>query len=327
MTDGTEWCYASGVVAVLEASLLTPRAVAELAEGAAVAAELLAAARRSPAYADAPASADDPLRAAAGLESALVGFVRRFVGQCPDERVADVFLIEYDLRDLSNLLKSEHCGVERRPVELSRLAEEGVDGFLASAPPFARVAEAAAEAGKDGRLHPSAIDLMMDGAFIEMLPGLTESLRSAVVDRWAAARGESAAVLAVVRARASGVDPADIHSHLLGRLAAGSKLAPLADAEPADVGKVVAGLLPAGLGGEFDAAAGAAAVQALAGRLDNELERILDPARYVAFGPERVFRYLWQLFRENRNLRAALGGLAGRIEHGLVVGSMRGADV
>jgi len=327
LTDGTEWCYPSGVVAVLETSLLTPRAVAELAEGAAEAGELLAAARRSPAYADAPAPAGDPLRAAAGLESALAGFVRGFAAECPDERVADVFLIEYDLRDLSNLLQSRHCGVERRPVELSRLAEEGVDEFLASAPPFARVAEAAAEAGKDGQPHPSAIDLMMDGAFIEILPGLTDPLRSAVVDRWAAARGEFAALLAVVRARMSGVDAADIHSHLLGHVAAGAKLAPLADADPADLGKVVDELLPAVLGGGFDASAGAAAVQALAGQLDNELGRILEAARYTAFGPGRVFRYLWQLFRENRNLRAALGGLAGRIEHRLVAESMRGADV
>lgn len=324
MTDGTEWCYPSGIVAVLEASLLTPRAVAELAEGAG---ELLGTARRSPVYADVSPSSDDPLRAAAGLESALVGFVRRFVRQCPDERVADVFLIEYDLRDLSNLLKSRHCGIERRPVELSRLAEDGADEFLASVPPFARVAEAVAKAGKDEQLHPSTIDLMIDGAFIEMLPRLTESLGSAVVDRWARARDKFAAVLAVIRARMSGVDPADIHSHLLGRLATGAELTPLADAEPADVGKVVAGLLPAELADGFDASAGAAAAQALAGRLDNELERILETARYVAFGPERVFRYLWQVFRENRNLRAALGGLAGRIEHKLVVESMRGADV
>ena len=71
---------------------------------------------------------------------------------------------------------------------------------------------------------------------------------------------------------------------------------------------------------------GAGALQDLAARFDVLLEQTLAPARYVAFGAERVFAYLWQLFRENRNLRAALGGFAGRIEPELVVQSIRGEN-
>ena len=62
MTDPTDWCYPSGIVAVLETFLLTPRAVGELMGSAPSYGELLSRARRSPVYA--AVSASD---AAAGL--------------------------------------------------------------------------------------------------------------------------------------------------------------------------------------------------------------------------------------------------------------------
>lgn len=329
MTDPTDWCYPSGIVAVLETFLLTPRAVGELMGSAPSYGELLSRARRSPVYAAVSASdADDPMHVAAELEATLVDYVRHFVRECPDERIADALLIEYDLRDLANHLKSRYCDAERRSVALSGLPEEGIDEFLAEAPRLARIALAVAEANEAGDSPISAftIDLMMDGAFIGMLPELTAPLGSPVIDEWAGERQRFTAIEAVVRARMSGAGPSEINDHLVSRLPARFGLAALAEVELDGIRRALLELLPAEIADRFDPSAGAGSIQALAARLDSALARILQPCRYVAFGPERVFAYLCELFRENRNLRAALGGCAGRIEPGLVALSMRGAN-
>jgi len=307
MMDPTDWCYPSGVTAVLETFLLTPRAVAELAD----ADELLSRARRSPVYAGVhvPEGAD-PMQIAAALESALVAYIRPFAQDCPERQIADVFLTEYALRDVSNRLKSQYCAAERHPVELSSLSEEELDAFIAAEPLLSEITDTLAEAshGGPGPIAASTVDLMIDGAFIAMLPQLAEPLGSELVDRWAEARQRATATEAALRARIAGIEDSDVGEHLLGRLPPQTAAAVLAEAEA------------------FDSSGGPGSLQALAARHDAELGRILEPARYVAFGPERVFGYLWRLSGENRNLRAALGGFAGQIEPELVAQSMRGTD-
>lgn len=327
MTDPTDWCYPSGIVAVLETFLLAPRAVNELA-AAGSPDELVSRARRSPVYADlhVPES-NDPMQVAAAFEAALAEFVGSFAKQCPDKRLADIFLIEYDLRDLANYLKSKHCGVERRPVAMSRLPENDIEEFLAESPRLERIAGELARAAEtsDGPLDASTVDLMIDGALIGMLPELAEPLGSPLVDEWANERQRLAAVEAVARAKAAGVEAAPIQEHLLAHLPPGSDAAALADVELEDLGRAMSDLLPAEIVEGFDPSAGASSLQALATRIDAALERTLEPSRFVAFGAERVFGYLRRLFRENRNLRAALGGFAGRIEPELVALSLRGS--
>jgi len=328
VAESTDWCYPSGVAAVLETFLLPPRTVRELASASSPD-ELLSRARRSPVYADVHLSgAEDPMQAAEVIESALVGFVRSFVKQCPDDCVADVFLIEYDLRDLANHLKAVYCGAERRPVALSSLPEEYIDELIADLPRLAEIAQEVATLNEadEGPMRAFAVDLAVDGAFIGLLAELTAPLGSPLVDQWAEQRRNFASIEAVIRARASGAEPSEIHGILLRRLPRDASVRALADAEPDGVGKALAELVPAGVAAGFDGSGGAGALQELAARFDVLLEQTLAPARYVAFGAERVFAYLWQLFRENRNLRAALGGFAGRIEPELVVSSIRGEN-
>ena len=327
LTDPTDWCYPSGIVVVLETFLLPPRTVGELADSASPD-ELLSRARRSPVYAALHVSgADDPMQIAATLESALCDFLRSFARQCHDARITDTFLVEHDLRDLANYLKSKYCGVERRPVALSRVPEDGIEEFLAETPRLNRITAAVAEAGEmgEGPKHAATVDLVIDGALIGMMPELTAPLGSALVDRWASERQRFAAIEAVVRAKLAGIETAHIKDYVLGHMPPESAPTALAEAETADLRKALAALLPAEMADAFDPSEGASSLPTLAARLDSELDRVLEPARTVAFGPERVFRYLWQLVRENRNLRAALGGYAGKIRPELVAQSMRGA--
>ncbi|MFO7899286.1 MAG: V-type ATPase subunit [Planctomycetota bacterium] len=327
MRDEMDWGYASGVVAVLETFLLEPDAIADLAREAGSAEDVLGRARRSPVYADVAAGeAEDPMGAAEVLEAALVGYVRDFVTCCPTAAVADVFLIEHDLRDLANRLKAEHCGADRRPVELSRLPEDEIGDWLADRPRLAEIAAELAERGEAGEPIPAdRVDRMLDGAFIAMRPELTAPLGSPLVDRWARRSQEHVALVAVLRARHAGVDPADVRETLLDGVPGGDALAELAGAEGEELARALAERLPADAAEQFDPSAGAVSIQALEDRLDAELAWTLAPARYRPFGPERVFAYLWRLFRENRNLRAALGGLAGAIEPDLVRAALRGA--
>ncbi len=329
----SEWGYASGVVAALETSLLPPRGPGEPVTASPSAAELLSRVRRSPVYAGlAVGETEDAMHVAKLVESTLAHYARSFGRQCPDARIIDPFLVEYDFRDLSNYLKSKYAGAQRRPVALSRLPEDGVDAYLSglaqSGNPAERalagLSESVAVASQGGRLPAFTIDLMSDGALIRVWPGLVEPFRSPLLDAWAAARRRYGAIEAVVRARMSGIEAGAIREHLLSRAAAGPGLEALAESGMDILARVLGELVPPGPGESFDPSAGAVAVQRLAARFDAELERILEPAWHVPFGVERVFVYLWQSFRDSRNLRAVFGGFAGKISPELVACSLRG---
>ena len=327
MADATDWCYSSGVAAVLETFILPPRAVRELATTGSPD-ELVSRARRSPVYAHLSVfGSEDPILIAAAFESALGAFVRTFAKQCPDERIAHLFFLECDFRDLGNYLKSEHCGIQRRPVEMSHLPADHVDEFIANTPRFKKIADEVMHAPEmhDGSLDVAVVDLIIDGSLLGMLPELAEPLGSPLVTEWARERQRLIALEAVARAKLAGIDTVLIREHLLAHLRPDCDAVVLAEAELDDVRKVMADLLPPEMIEGFDPSAGASSLQTLSARIDAALEELLKPSRYVSFGAERVFGYLRRLFRENHNLRAALGGFAGRIEPELVAKSLRGA--
>jgi vacuolar-type H+-ATPase subunit C/Vma6 len=314
------------MAAVLETFLVDAGAMRELAEDGATA-DVLTVVRRGPVYADAPVAAPgDPLRVAADLEAALVTYVRWFVTQCPEPRVADLFLVPYDLRDLANGLKARHAGLERRPVELSDLPGGDLQPALAGRPRLAAVARDVDALAEGGELDAFAIDLIVDAAFIEALYELVRPLGSELVDRWVERRQQLAAVEAVLRAKAAGMDREAVQRHLLDRVSVGAELAALNEAESDQVVDALTQHLPAEAAEAWDASAGAESAQRLAARFDAILAELLEPARFVPAGPERVFRYLWHAFREHRDLRAVLGGQAGRLEPALVASALRGGD-
>ena len=329
--DLSDWCYPCGTVAVLEIHLLGAHAPGEPVGAPASPEELLARLRHSPVYAALHLPRHSrPMGVIDAVERALVAFVRGFVRLCPDPRVADAFLIDYDLRDLSNYLKATCCGTERRRVELSRLPEddEEIEAFVEGEPPLRAIAAALDHARRagDGSVTPHTVDLVVDGAYIAMIPELVAPLGSELLDAWARERQRFFAAGTVVRARLAGVEPAEIHDTLLWRMPPHCAAAELADVELGALRRTLADRLSPEAAADFDPAEGAPAMQRLVLALDAVLARVLAPARYVAFGPERVFRFLWQLFGENRNVRAALAGFGGQLEPELVALSMRGTN-
>jgi hypothetical protein len=310
------WCYASGVAAVIETFVLDAAELAELRAAGAGVDDILPRARRSPVYEDV-SPLDGPLAAARELEVAYVKYVRSYVGECPDARIADAFLAEYDFRDAANWLKAKHAGAERRPLELSSLPEDDIAGRVAESPllgPAASAVEAAAADAHEHGLPAARIDLMVDGAFIAAIPSLTEPMRNEWLGAWSRRRQTFAATAAVLRAKWAGVDPDELDARLLAWLADASGsagayaalLRTLAETEGDAFRRTLTQLVGPGLAAEYNPAAGAAAGPALRARLDDELTAMLEPARRTTYGPERVFAFLWSLARENRGLREAV---------------------
>ena len=302
MTNAADWCYPSGVAAVLETYVLPARTIAEF-DGSA--AELLSRVHQNPIYAHVHVP-DDPLAVASGMEAALVEFVQRFARECPAPEIADVFLAEYDFRDLGNLLKSRHCGITRRAAMFSQIPAGDAESFVDDRPLLAGAAATVdrAAAATHGRLLPELVDIILDGAFIAALPALVRPLQSPLIDTWAARRQQLLAVEGAFRAKLQNAAESDIEKYLL---AAVPDAVPIFRNRQSEI-------------------VNAQAVLELSAQHDAELARTLEPARAVAYGPERVFRYLWNLFCENRNLRARLAGLAAKIERELAIASMRGID-
>jgi len=325
VSDSAQWGFVCGVAAVLETHLLPPRSVAEIADALPGPREILARVRQNPVYAGGEAGHDDAMQLAGGLESELAGYLTHFAARCPDERIVDVFLIDYDLRDLANHLKWKYCDTPRRPVALSRLPAEKPDDVIADDDRLAELAQAVARtAAQEGSLEPLTIDLLIDGGFLAMLPGLVAPLGSPTLNEWARERQRLTAIETVVRAKFSGLGAVRIRETLLRQTTPDHHLAALVDAEVDQLDKALDAALPPEAADRINLRQGADALPALAAYVDEQLERTLEPARTVVAGPERVFRYLWLLVRENRNLRAILGGIAGRIAPGLVSQSMRG---
>ena len=317
---------------MLETSLISARTPAEFAAFAPSPEELLMRVRRSPVYANLPTiEGEPPLHIAAALEATLIDSVRSFAAQCPDPRVADCFLIEYDFRDVANFLKSKYSNIERRHVTASGLPEDGMDSHIAALAYSTNSAErrlyelerAAAEWSTEGAVTPMTIDLAVDGAFIALLPELVRPLGSELIDEWAASRQRLAIIEALTRAKLSGIEQAQLSQLLLAQVPHDPAYDAVADSSADALYRNLAEILPHEAR-DIDPTRGSAALQRLSARLDSILDKILEPARYVPFGPERVFSFLWRLFRENRNLRALLGGMAGQIEPELVTLSLRG---
>lgn len=321
---------------MLETHLLPARNTAEFTSSLSSPSELVARIRRSPVYGSSPAleKTDDPMRVASALEAAAVNYVRRLRESTPDPRVADYFLLPYDLPDLSNYLKSKYSEQPRRRPSLSSLPQESLDDFffgvgLSGEPAklvFKNIYDAASARAESGDVIPAeVIDLMADAAFIEAIPSIIAPLKTDVLDEFAAAKQRFMLIESATRARLSGMDAAIVKDLLLSKVAAGPEIYAIVEASDDSIRRAITAALPPEFG-EFDTSRGAAALQKMANGFETQLEKILEPAKYVVFGPERVFFFLWSLFRENRNLRAVLGGQAGKISHELVGQSLRGIN-
>lgn len=305
MTSRADWTYVCGLTAVAETRLLTAGALDDLARLGGVD-RLRQDLRQHEAW-RAAVESDLPLREA--LEVAFVGAVRGLAADCPAPQAADAFALTYDYQRLRQLAKTEPAGGSE--AEEADEADEG-RGLAAwsaddlgrgwertydSLPEIAAVVselETGLAGVQDGR--EAVIDATLDRAELTAFRTRVAALESDLIDEWAREYVLLRAGLAVVRGRAGAETvPAAMREHLLTGDLADEWLLDLAD-RPADE------VLPA-LAERAHASNGDAAPDRLAVSIDDRLTELMQPAKYVAFGPERVFGYVWGLYVENLNLR------------------------
>ena len=293
------WTYVSGVVAVEETQLLTAGELEDLARHDTIL-SLEQDLRQREAYQGlAGASDQDGWRA--GLEAVFVRRVRDLARYCPEPAAAEVFLLHYDYQRLRQYAQRQ---VERPagvPPRFARWTDDevqrGWERTYDSAAEIARVAEELSAALARGGAEPGRIvDLVLDRCELGSFQARAALLRSRFIDDWTRQSVLLRAALAVARARMAQDVPADVLKRFLvtGTLA-DEWLVRLADGPTSE--------LVGALAERVESPIEDGTLERLAVDIDDWLTERMQGAKYVAFGPERVFGYTWGLFVENVNLR------------------------
>lgn len=320
MTRRDEWTYVCGLVAVAETRLMTDEALEDLSRAAGLSAGAAQAGdngrlrqelRQIETYRALGDESEGDLKV--GLEAALVRALRALGRDCPRPDAAEAFTLAYDYQRLRRFARARLTASREAPVTVAPSAfatwddqtlTQGWERLVDGLPEIGAAAEAV-EAALAGADEPQrAADLVLDRMELTAFQRAAASLESDLIDQWAREHVLLRAGLAVARARLGGDHAADLRRHFLVGPLRDDWLVALLDLPEMD-------LIPAlaeRVGGAEEG------LDRLAVRADDRLTELLAPARYVAFGPERVLGYAWGLTVENVNLRliaqAAATGLS-----------------
>lgn len=230
----------------------------------------------------------------------------------PSPEVCDLFQLRFDLINLKNFLKEKIAGISRSAPFPSPLGEKTFEElWLGSDISVHRVyKEAVATLRayiKEAVEDISLVDLVLDGAYLSSLGGIAEEISSFLIKDYLLEYQRLRGILILGRAlRLARRDivrflPREEILECLAPLPLEEWKKPLLEALPE---RVVENIF-------------AGARKDLFTRYEKHTEDYLmdrlEPARYVTFGPERVFGYLSGLTTEAFNLRLALGGVLNRL--------------
>ena len=328
------WTFVSGRAAVLEGELCTGALFARLldARGPEGIFGALGETRLKGIF----GAAEDLAKYDERIADQLLRRIEQMREISPDPRVAELFLIRYDFLSLKAFLKERLAGLKPVP------AREGTGGRSFCVHPEGgwEGVWVMKEEGRGpfteavGKLHEilkrdesaapaipaaQAIDLVLDGAYLGDLLARAEAIGSDLVLDHVGRRVRADAIQVIWRHKALGrpMERLFFNGRLRGEEYADFvKLDPgeyrrllAAEYPPAAVEAIWAGADPLG---RFGAAVGA------------YLTGLLDEAKGVVFGPEKLYRYLWGLEAEAENLRLLVGGRLNGIEGSELRPRMRG---
>jgi len=357
--DRSAWAYVSGLVAARMGRLLEGAALRELLrlkDGR----EVVARARQS-LLGDGLSAEGDWLGVGDGIDEAFRQRVAEMGRDCPDGTVTDFFGLQEECRLLKRAAKARLApgsaeevaprtrGVgsgEARPAEPGETAEGlAWESPLVEAERTVQGLVSDREAAEEA--VPWLIDLVYDGALLRSEVTLAEAL----ADRW---QGEGPAriilgwvelqSLLVVARAGRWPEPQKSEARPLRSVAqyfgspggAAEWLLPLYEVEEVDPALLrlrwqatLQGVLGGALVDRAEAAAspaegtGVAALEEVARRGDEVLMEWVQGLRWVPFGPEPVFGYLWGLRAEADNLKAVVGGVSAGVSPTLIGEQLR----
>jgi hypothetical protein len=305
------WCFISGVTAVAETRLLTDDELLDLV-GLPSLDAVFQRLKQVETYVHLamPESPDGATRA---VEAEFLRLVKRYASETPDARVADAALLSRRFGDARAFAREKLFPEEKRRRPPTLLTEEELellwngscDARPGLAPAVARVRDAVEKSGDAKTL----VDLLFDREELLALSEAVRSLGAPLLDGWVALAVRLRAALTVVRARLAGEDPERLAAVFLAPSLAGPRDKPLADdwllalaeEDVSRLGETFARGCP-GAPGEATSLS-RASVARLARLVDDRLTEALRDAKYITYGPERPFAYLWALNTENLNLR------------------------
>ncbi len=244
------------------------------------------------------------------------GLMKEMQDISPDATVAELLLVQEQLRSLKNFVKRTRLDM---PVSAppSRYGEEvwerlwaGLDAELPE--PFPAVVRRTRDALGSVPAHPGAFDAAFDGACLRALCDLARRTGSGFIAEYCRRYDTAKGVEFLWRGRALGLHQ-DVQRLLVEDRAEPELFAALRQSDlgrwPVLLGSALEGLDAGGLG----AAQGPGRIRQFVRAADAWLMDFARAAKHVAFGPERVFGCLVGLAAEAHNLGLAAAGRANGI--------------
>jgi len=279
--------------------------------------------RASLLFAEGPPPAD----AAEAVEAALVRRAREIGALSPDERIADLVLLEREWDAFREAAKkamlSENSGtaVPGRDDEgglfAASLSDANTDERAAVFRPAAETIRTRLPREGD---RAGWIDGIVDGYAMASLVAAAEQLGSRELASWARTRALLVAALSLIRARRLAWPADELHE---AWSVAGLDEPSLADVARGDESGWPAALDRLGLPYAERALGEDEPAVRLALMIDDRITELASAARGMAFGPEIVFAFLWALRAEALNLRLVLSAAEYGTPEERLVGQLR----
>jgi len=307
------WTFASGRAAVLEARM-APMGLLDKLVQAAHTEDVVQALRGF--------LIGEDLSDAERLEEADVesrrfyhGMVEDLQRLCPAPWVAELLLVQRDLQGFKNHVKRAHLGMDVEPIE-SRYADEVWErlwtGLETDA---AAVLKAVAERVREriaGRDAAALFDAAFDSASLWALCEAAGRAGSEFIREYFVRLDTAKGVELLWRAKAL-EQPEQVQQLLAEGRTSADLFASLLERDTEDWTDLLAAAMPGLSIEEVASAKGEARVRAFVHAADRWLMSYVRDARFVPFGPERVFGCLVGLLTEGHNVALAAGGRANGI--------------
>jgi vacuolar-type H+-ATPase subunit C/Vma6 len=256
----------------------------------------------------------------------------------PDPVLCNIFLIKYDFLNLKNYLKELLAGIPREaPYPLPPLPLEGggigwgdseweclwKDQRTELDPIYEDATQTIKENLSEKNQIPLIIDLALDNAYLRYLTHMTSKLDVPLINDYFNNYFIIKGTEVILRAITNKCDMEQISGLFLKGLMRRDFFLSLVKCPYEGWRVALLEVFPSQLVGEIFTGPHKNLFTRFERLTDNYLLGKLYPAKFVPFGPERVFGYLCGLAAETYNLRLAIGGKVNRVNIGLIEERLR----
>ncbi len=316
-----DWGFVSGTVAAAEESLIGRDFFERLLEieGPARIPSVMGETRLRESF----SSETSPSQFEELIESDLTGAFSSVRGLCPDPLAADILLLKYEYLNLKRYLKENLVGLPAARSPRGKISDEEWDRAyqgLSTQLPW-HFYEACARVRlevRDEEINPYTIDLIIDSEYLNHIAELSKSLGSELVANFFSEQVKLQVVDVIWRTKLSGGDFSPVSTFFLqGELSSGN-YTELTEVTGDMWGNLLASLLPENVYSSTIEGQPADISSRFGHAMADHLMQLAREARFVTFGMEKVFGYLFGEITQAYNLNVTLGGIFNRVDRSLL---------